>query len=72
MKSMTMEEWRDSYLVPMSLLTADDHIDGMVLDAIFDLKYVNGETATDGECLDLALELHEVWKKASSASIEAS
>lgn len=65
--NLSYSDWKrhfDAYIAD----TSDDGIDGAALDLILTLKDIDGEEATDGECLELAGMVLEAWRNRTSHS----
>ena len=67
---MKLKEWKETYLdVFENSEKLKDQIDfegglaGMVLDGVLTIQHIDGEEATDHECLLLISELTELYKK---------
>lgn len=64
---MTVQEWRDLHIAPLEREETlqeiiSDGFDGWILDAVLATKDIDGEEATDGECIELIIELLEHFK----------
>lgn len=64
---LTVKEWRDLHIAPLEREETlqeiiNDGFDGWILDAVLAAKDIDGEEATDGECLELIAELLEHFK----------
>jgi hypothetical protein len=84
-KTTTLAEYNEKYIKPLQsmadlgissdelVMTSDgdvDGLDGFALDALLALADINGEEATDGECLVLAETVVRDWARISSHIIE--
>jgi hypothetical protein len=61
-KKLTVTEWRDLHIAPLENEETlqeilDSGFDGWMLDAVLSVKNIDGDEATDGECLELVGEL---------------
>lgn len=67
-KKIKVDEWHEIYLAPFldtdllnTAICSHGGFDGWVLDGVLAVKDIDGDEATDGECLELIRLLLDEW-----------
>lgn len=70
-KQITAEQWYESYLSPFMSderleKRIEEHggLDGWILDGVLSVKDIDGQEATDHECLEMIMLLVSEWQSA--------
>ena len=77
-KQITAEQWYESYLSPFvsdeKLRTRiEEHggLDGWILDGVLSVKDIDGQEATDHDCLEMIMLLVSEWQSAVQRGVDS-
>ncbi|MFM9028778.1 MAG: hypothetical protein ACKOQ6_12430 [Bacteroidota bacterium] len=76
-KEISVEEWYEQYLQPFlsdealqARIDGYGGFDGWVLDGVLSVRDIDGQYATDNECLEMVAILIDEWKEAQKRGFE--